>query len=123
MGPEDSDYEERAAQRRMSDAFLREIENVISERSRRDLAFNAGYLALLSTLTADDGVNADIDHPNAFLISLAAAVKLDGEVEPQDIMHGVLLAVNYHRPGEVAAEDTQTAMAWARRMRKAVGWE
>jgi len=117
-----SDAARVAALRRMSDEFLADIGMASFDRSRSDFAFEAGYIALISTLTADEVAGIKEDHPSVWLIGEAFA-RLNGRVNTHDSIFGVRTAMERHSPTVTSRLDADAVHSWAKRVRAAVGWE
>ena len=117
-----SDAARVAALRRMSDEFLADIGMASLDRARRDFAFEAGYIALISALTADEVAGIKEDHPSVWLIGEAVA-RLNDRVNTQDSEFGVRTAKERYSSKVTSRQDADAAHFWAKRMRAAVGWE
>lgn len=81
-------------------------------------AFQAGYFALMSSLSADE-VGAFMDHPNVEAAVLGAH-RL--QLTTDDLAIAREGAVNYYSPEAQSDHDVRRQVEWARRVRAAAGW-
>lgn len=81
-------------------------------------AFQAGYFALMSSLSPDE-LGAFMDHPNVEAAVLGAQ-RL--QLTPDDLAIAREDAANYYSPAAWSDVDVRRQVEWARRTRAAAGW-
>lgn len=82
-------------------------------------AIQAGYCALLSTLSMDE-VRAHLDHPSGRAAALGTE-RLG--LSPEDRAFGVRVAENFYGPHPDQLWSFEQCLAWAQRARAAAGWD
>ncbi len=113
---------------------FRSRDNVLEELSRSHLvdalqassadagaanaAFQAGYFALISSLSQDE-VGSYQDHPNVEAAILGAR-RLG--LTPDDLEMAGKDAADYYSPAARSDQDFRRQLEWARRARVAAGW-
>lgn len=107
-----------APDQQSQDYLLLALESTATGRSAADAAYQAGYLALISALRANE-VAAVVDHPSA-AVTKVAAQRL--QLQSGDQALAAAAAAGYYSPAQGTGQRLAEQIAWARRIRIAARW-
>lgn len=114
--PHDEEARQASLKRQSDDHLLFAFKGGSSAASA---AFQAGYCALLSALSADE-TNTFADHPSAAAVSLSAERM---QLSAADRVLAELGAAGYYGADQTAFRSLEEWLVWASRIRTARGWD
>jgi hypothetical protein len=107
-----------ALDRQSRDYMQQALDSASAELTAVGAAYQAGYLALMAALTADE-VASVADHPSASAAELAAR-RL--QLPAGDQALAAQGAAGYYAPAQGMGQPLADQVAWARRVRVAAHW-